>query len=301
MPFQFIGDVGPREDAEEEGPRALRARPDEQLVDRLKRLHPNVKIAIANDQVEQLRGTKSAAELALIRQAVDITVRAQKEAIAAVKAGMNEFEIQALIEYTFRRNGADRPSFSTIVGSGPNSTTLHYNADDRFIGPNDLIVMDIGASYKGYAADVTRTVPASGHFSTSQRDIYQIVREAQASAERQLKTRHAGAHDERFGQRRARERSRAAQAHRLTVGHLRLQHRRARRGSARSIACTTCMGWDMASASRCTIRISTTTRRSSGRAACSPSSRASTCASMCWRRCRTRRATGRSPRGCDRR
>ena len=88
---------------------------------------------------------------------------AQKEAMAAIEPGMNEFEIQALIEYTFRRNGADRPSFSTIVGSGPNSTTLHYNLDDRFIEPNDVVVMDIGASYKGYAADVTRTVPASGN------------------------------------------------------------------------------------------------------------------------------------------
>jgi Xaa-Pro aminopeptidase len=71
------------------------------------------------------------------------------------------------------------------VGSGPNSTTLHYNADDRFIGINDMVVMDIGASYKGYAADVTRTVPASGHFSTTQRDIYTLVRDAQTAAERQ--------------------------------------------------------------------------------------------------------------------
>jgi Xaa-Pro aminopeptidase len=107
--------------------------------------------------------------------------------MSALKDGMNEFEIQALIEYTFRRNGADRPSFATIVGSGPNSTTLHYNTDDRFIGPNDLVVMDIGASYKGYAADVTRTIPATGHFSPSQREVYQIVRDAQAAAERQLK------------------------------------------------------------------------------------------------------------------
>jgi Xaa-Pro aminopeptidase len=102
--------------------------------------------------------------------------------MAAVEPGMNEFEIQALIEYTFRRNGADRPSFSTIVGSGPNSTTLHYNVDDRFIEPGDVIVMDIGASYKGYAADVTRTVPASGKFSPQQRAVYEIVRAAQAAA-----------------------------------------------------------------------------------------------------------------------
>ena len=137
--------------------------------------------------VQRARGKKSDIEQRYIRQAVDITVLAQREAMAALEPGMNEFEIQALIEYTFRRNGADRPSFSTIVGSGPNSTTLHYSADDRFIGPNDVVVMDIGASYKGYAADVTRTVPASGTFSPQQRAVYEIVRAAQAAAERQAK------------------------------------------------------------------------------------------------------------------
>jgi Xaa-Pro aminopeptidase len=104
-----------------------------------------------------------------------------------IASGQNEFETQALIEYTFRRNGADRPSFATIVGSGPNSTTLHYNADDRFMEAGDVVVMDVGSSYLGYAADVTRTVPVSGTFTAEQRQIYQIVRDAQAAAERQLK------------------------------------------------------------------------------------------------------------------
>jgi Xaa-Pro aminopeptidase len=133
----------------------------------------------ANNEVANLRRVKTAAELDLIRRAVNISVAAQREAMRYIEPGMNEFEVQALIEYTFRRNGADRPSFSTIVGSGPNSTTLHYNADDRFIEANDVIVMDIGASYRGYAADVTRTVPSSGTFSPAQRDIYLAVRAAQ--------------------------------------------------------------------------------------------------------------------------
>jgi Xaa-Pro aminopeptidase len=186
LPFQVVGDFGTH-DADEDGLVSGRS-PDEQLIDVVKRRRPTLSVTPVNEVVERLRGTKSPAELAHIRQAVDITVRAQNEAIASLKDGMNEFELQALIEYTFRRNGADRPSFSTIVGSGPNSTTLHYNADDRFIGLNDLVVMDIGASYKGYAADVTRTAPASGHFSPSQRDIYQLVRDAQAAAERQAKS-----------------------------------------------------------------------------------------------------------------
>ena len=137
--------------------------PDEQLIDRLRSTHTGLKVTPVNQVVQQARGKKTAAEQRYIRQAVDITVLAHREAMAAIEPGMNEFEIQALIEYTFRRNGADRPSFATIVGSGPNSTTLHYNANDRFIEANDVIVMDIGASYKGYAADVTRTVPASGN------------------------------------------------------------------------------------------------------------------------------------------
>ena len=161
--------------------------PHAQFVDSLRQAHANLQVQSGEQLLAQLRGRKSAAELELIRRAVAITVQAQGEAMRAIEPGMNEFEIQALIEYTFRRNGADRPSFATIVGSGPNSTTLHYNADDRFMQAGEVVVMDIGASYRGYAADVTRTVPVSGTFSPAQREIYQVVRDAQAAAEREAK------------------------------------------------------------------------------------------------------------------
>lgn len=160
---------------------------DEQFVRSLASKHGSVKVASANQHVMLLRGKKSPAELDLIRKAVAITVEAHREAMRAMEPGMNEFEIQSLVEYTFRRNGADRPSFATIVGSGPNATTLHYNADDRFMNAGEVVVMDVGASYRGYAADVTRTVPVSGTFSPEQRAIYQVVRDAQAAAERQAK------------------------------------------------------------------------------------------------------------------
>jgi Xaa-Pro aminopeptidase len=156
---------------------------DDQLVADLAKGNAGLTVKQANGEVQNLRRIKSAAELDFIRRAVNISVSAQKEAMRAIEPGMNEFEVQGLIEYTFRRNGADRPSFSTIVGSGPNSTTLHYNADDRYIEANNVIVMDIGASYRGYAADVTRTVPADGTFSDVQRDIYSAVRAAQAAGE----------------------------------------------------------------------------------------------------------------------
>ena len=165
---------------------------DEQVVAGFTKGSNRLEVKSANGEVANLRRIKTPAELDLIRRAVNITVGAQRDAMRLIAPGMNEFEVQALIEYDFRRNGADRPSFSTIVGSGPNSTTLHYNADDRFIDAMDMIVMDIGASYRGYAADVTRTVPADGTFSDAQRDIYSAVRAAQAAAEAAAKVNVAG-------------------------------------------------------------------------------------------------------------
>ena len=175
-PFAVVGDLG-----------GAVLSPDAQYVEALRRRHPQLKVTSASAIVAQLRGKKSAAELDMLRKAAEITVLAQKEAMRAIEPGMNEFEIQSLIEYTFRRNGADRPGFATIVGSGPNSTILHYNADDRFMAAGDVVVMDIGALYRGYSADVTRTVPVNGRFTAEQRAIYQIVRDAQAAAERQAK------------------------------------------------------------------------------------------------------------------
>ncbi|HXY31009.1 MAG TPA: Xaa-Pro peptidase family protein [Gemmatimonadaceae bacterium] len=160
---------------------------DDQYVDQLRAGHPKVVVEIANGLIDRMRSRHSPAELALLRKAIDITVMAQREAMRTVRPGLNEFEVQALLEYTFRRNGADRPAFATIVGSGPNSLALHYNADDRFMSAGEVVVMDIGASYRGYAADVTRTIPVSGTFSPEQRALYQVVRDAQAAAERQAR------------------------------------------------------------------------------------------------------------------
>ncbi len=138
-------------------------------------------------ELQQLRGTKSDAELNLIRRAVAITVEAHKDAMRLVEPGLNEFEVEAVIEYNFRRYGAARPAFASIVGSGPNSTSLHYNQNDRFMRDGEVVVIDIGASYLGYSADVTRTLPVNGRFSPEQRLIYQTVRNAQAAAEREAR------------------------------------------------------------------------------------------------------------------
>jgi Xaa-Pro aminopeptidase len=156
---------------------------DDRFVESVRRAHPGVQVAGANDVVMRMRSKKSEAELELIRRAAAISLEAHAEAARALEPGMNEFEIQALLEYTFRRYGADRPGYASIVGSGPNSTVLHYNRDDRFMQAGELLLIDAAASYGGYSADVTRTFPVSGTFTPAQREVYQIVRAAQARAE----------------------------------------------------------------------------------------------------------------------
>jgi Xaa-Pro aminopeptidase len=160
---------------------------DEQVVSRLLARHPKLQAVSLADALARARAAKSPAEIDRLRRSIYITTLAQRAAIQTLEAGMNEFEIHGLVEYTFRRNGAERPSFATIIGSGPNSTTLHYRAADRFMQPGETVVMDIGSSYDGYAADVTRTVPTTGQFNAEQRAVYGIVLAAQKAAEERVR------------------------------------------------------------------------------------------------------------------
>ncbi|HEY3118810.1 MAG TPA: aminopeptidase P N-terminal domain-containing protein [Chloroflexota bacterium] len=141
----------------------------------------------AHRTLDSLRARKSAAELGMLRRAIAITVGSLKQAMRSAKPAMWEYELQAMIEGGFRRAGADGPSFGSIVGSGPNSTQYHYEKNDRRMGAGEVVVMDVGAAYHGYAADLTRTIPVSGKFTPEQRAIYQLVRDAQAAAERVAK------------------------------------------------------------------------------------------------------------------
>jgi Xaa-Pro aminopeptidase len=165
---------------------------DDQFVASIRRTHPTLQVVDANGYVDSLRSRKSAAEFALMRRAIGITVDAENAAFRTIAPGVNEGEVQAVIEFTFRKAGSERPGFSSIVGSGVNATSLHYNANDQPMRAGDLVVMDIGASFQGYTADVTRTAPVSGTFSAAQRDLYQVVRDAQAAAERQAVPRARG-------------------------------------------------------------------------------------------------------------
>jgi Xaa-Pro aminopeptidase len=154
---------------------------------RLAAAHPGLEVKDATPIEEALRARKSPAEIALLKRAAQLTDLGHRAAMQAVAPNMNEYQIQALMEYTFRSNGGDRPGYSSIVGSGPNSTTLHYDHDDRVMKAGEVLVMDVAAEYQGYSADETRTVPISGTFTPDERTIYQIVRDAQAAGERQVK------------------------------------------------------------------------------------------------------------------
>lgn len=129
-----------------------------------------------------LRTVKDAGEVELIRRAVDASVAAQLAAIKAIKPGMTEREISALLQYEWGKRGCERTAYAPIVGSGLNSTVLHYSDDSGTIQNGDLVLMDAAGEYSLYASDITRTVPASGKFSARQREIYEIVLGAQKAA-----------------------------------------------------------------------------------------------------------------------
>jgi Xaa-Pro aminopeptidase len=149
--------------------------------------HPNVTITDAHPIVDQLRARKGPAELALIRKAAEISVQGHETLMRNVKPGLHEYDLRAMAECVFGRNGAERIAYGSIVGTGPDGTVLHYMKDTRELRAGDLVVIDAAAEYRGYAADVTRTLPVSGKFTPGQRAIYQLVRDAQAAAERNSK------------------------------------------------------------------------------------------------------------------
>ncbi len=145
---------------------------------------PGLVVKDAHPMVEQLRAKKSEAELALIRKATDISVEGHTELMRRIEPGMHEYDLQAIIEYTFRRGGAERPAYGAIVGTGPKGAELHYMKNRRELKPGEVVVVDAAAEYGGYATDITRTLPVSGFYSPDQKALYQVVRDGQAAAER---------------------------------------------------------------------------------------------------------------------
>lgn len=128
--------------------------------------------------VHELRLFKSDAEIELLRKAGEISALAHIRAMKACKPGMFEYQLAGEIEYEFTRHGARYPSYNSIVGSGDNACILHYTENESKMKDGDMVLIDAGAEYQGYAGDITRTFPVNGKFSRPQREIYQIVLKA---------------------------------------------------------------------------------------------------------------------------
>lgn len=132
--------------------------------------------------LHEMRLLKEPAELDALRRAAEITREAHATAAALARPGASEHELEAVIDYTFRRRGGWGPAYETIVGGGANATILHYVANDQPLRDGTLVLIDAGCEYAGYAADVTRTYPVGGRFAGPARAVYEIVLEAQEAA-----------------------------------------------------------------------------------------------------------------------
>jgi Xaa-Pro aminopeptidase len=154
-------------------------------LDWLKRTNAFIPFATYQDVkplLSSLRTFKDDREIALIRKATDATIAAHLSAMRTLKPGVSEREISALLQYEWGKRGCERPSYSPIVGSGFNSTVLHYSEDSAMIQAGDVVVIDAAGEYSMYATDITRTLPANGKFTPRQREIYDIVLGAQQAA-----------------------------------------------------------------------------------------------------------------------
>ena len=141
--------------------------------------YPDLKVKNALPLFGKFREVKSEAELKLMQKSIELTGNGLERAIKDCKPGKWEYELQADIEYEMTRGGADFPSWTPIVGSGENSLILHYDENHRQMKTGDLVVLDVGAEYAGYACDITRTIPVSGKFSKAQAEVYSVVLKAQ--------------------------------------------------------------------------------------------------------------------------
>jgi len=144
--------------------------------------HGPVSLIDPGEILHEMRLFKSEGELGLMHQAIAASTAAHQAAMTHTRPGMHEYEIEALLEFHFRRLGATGPAYPSIVASGANATILHYTANDRQMQETDLLLIDAAAEYGCYCSDVTRTFPVGARFSSAQREVYSLVLAAQKEA-----------------------------------------------------------------------------------------------------------------------
>jgi Xaa-Pro aminopeptidase len=149
------------------------------VVDWLQLVDPSVKLKDIRGVIETLRMIKSPGEIAFLKKAINLSLDAHLEAMKMMRPGLYEYQVGAKMVEVHAMGGAEAEGYAPIVGAGPNSTALHYDQLSRNIADGDIVVIDVGAQFSGYSADITRTIPANGKFTPRQREIYEIVLGAQ--------------------------------------------------------------------------------------------------------------------------
>jgi Xaa-Pro aminopeptidase len=155
---------------------------DEQIIQRAREKGSGFKLLSPGEILTDMGSTRSATEVGFLRKAIDITAKAHLAAMHAIKSEMLEYQVQAVVESVHALNGSRRVAFPTIVGSGVNSCILHWMRNTRTMKAGEVVVVDMGATWNYYPADITRTYPVSGKFSPRQREVYEIVLAANEAA-----------------------------------------------------------------------------------------------------------------------
>ena len=157
------------------------------VVEWLQLAAPQIKLKDVRAQIGAMRQIKSPGEIAFLQRAIDLSLGAHLEAMRMMRPGVYEYQVAAKMVEVHAMGGSEAEGYAPIVGAGPNSTTLHYDKLSRKIEDGDIVVLDVGAQYSGYSADITRTLPANGKFTPRQLEIYNIVLGAQNAALAALK------------------------------------------------------------------------------------------------------------------
>lgn len=155
--------------------------------ERLFTLTPNVHLIDINYLIGKMRFVKTGYEISQMKHSAGICVTAFQDAISQTGAGLYEYQIQSVLEYNYKAYGAMDTAFNTIVASGNNACTLHYETNQDILKDGDLVLIDSGCEYNGYNSDITRTVPVSGEFSKEQKEIYQLVLKVQKDVIKKIK------------------------------------------------------------------------------------------------------------------
>jgi Xaa-Pro aminopeptidase len=160
---------------------------EKDVVEWLKAAAPQENLKDIRKTIGAMRMVKSAGEIAFLQRAIDLTLDSHLDAMRMMQPGSYEYQIAAKMVEVHAMGGSESEGYAPIVGAGPNSTALHYDKLSRKMENGDIVVIDVGAQYSGYSADITRTIPANGKFTPRQREIYEIVLGAQNAAIAALK------------------------------------------------------------------------------------------------------------------